>query len=216
MVRPAIEKMPVAMEDFRYWLRCQHGAAQQYAVDGKGKYLAFSPAWQGFGTEGQLVDAINQSFNPGVPTTTTTTTTSVNPSGEFKKTNVWLIPQGSGIISDAVYTSGVPLSVARVRQSRHRRQRDRQSREAPYFIFSGRQLENAAKSLRGESEKLRNVVKVIARGLEDGGVATFNRDKDGNPIGLVLSQNVVDFLGTSQVVANLDVIPQRPDQPPTN
>lgn len=117
VVRPAIEKMPVAMEEFRYWLRCRHGAAQPHAADGKGKYLAFSPGWH-YDTDGQLVDAINQSFNPGIPTstssstTTTTTTTTVNPSGEFKQTDIWLIPQGSGIISDAVYISGVPISVA--------------------------------------------------------------------------------------------------------
>jgi hypothetical protein len=68
----------------------------------------------------------------------------------------------------------------------------------PFFVASGKQLRNEAACLRDESAKLRNMVKLITRALEEGGIAEFTKDENGDPHGLVFNRAVSDYLAIGQ------------------
>ena len=67
----------------------------------------------------------------------------------------------------------------------------------PFFIASGRQLRQAATSLQTESAKVRNMVKLITRAMEEAGIAEFTKDENGDPQGLVFNRVITDYLGIS-------------------
>jgi gas vesicle protein len=81
-----------------------------------------------------------------------------------------------------------------------------------FFHRSGKQLDDAANALLGETKKLRDTTNQITRALEEGGIATFNRDAKGEVVGLVFSRNVVNVMGFSQLKADGTVV--RPESPP--
>ena len=64
----------------------------------------------------------------------------------------------------------------------------------------------ASEDLRKEASELRNLNVLILRGMEKAGFAKFNRDKNGNPVGLVLEISVSDTVAATSVTpSNLEV-----------
>jgi hypothetical protein len=54
------------------------------------------------------------------------------------------------------------------------------------FVASRHYYMKASKDLDQAAARLQTLTTLIIRGMEDAGLATFNRDQAGNPIGLVI------------------------------
>jgi hypothetical protein len=69
----------------------------------------------------------------------------------------------------------------------------------------------ASEELRKEASELRKLNILMLRAMEEAGLAKFNRDENGNPVGLTLKINVPDVVSTTAVTpGNLEV--KRPDK----
>ncbi len=75
-------------------------------------------------------------------------------------------------------------------------------------IRSSRQLENSVKKLMGQNT-------LVLRGLEEAGLVEYNRDEDGNIIGLILHFSA-SLTGSSSAEARLTVVPNNDDDTGTN
>lgn len=64
------------------------------------------------------------------------------------------------------------------------------------FIVAKNYYERASTDLIDEAEKLRKLNILMLRALEEGGVAKFNRDANGEIIGLVLNGKVTFSVGS--------------------
>jgi hypothetical protein len=69
------------------------------------------------------------------------------------------------------------------------------------WIVAHKYYKKAGDDLKKETDRLRNLNILIIRGIEEAGLAKFNRDKDGNPIGLTLQVSVVDGIVVKEDVS---------------
>ena len=64
----------------------------------------------------------------------------------------------------------------------------------------------AGEDLRKEASELRKLNVLILRGMEESGLVKFNRDENGNPVGLVIELSVSDGIVVKGVASgNLQV-----------
>jgi hypothetical protein len=103
MIRPVVAQVPVVVEEVQAWLQSPNSVSSPTGAR-PGKILVVSPDWKKYGTDAQIADALNHVFfeppQPAFTTTTTTTTTTTpepSPSVEYKKEELWFVPEGSGI-----------------------------------------------------------------------------------------------------------------------
>ncbi len=59
--------------------------------------------------------------------------------------------------------------------------------ESIFYRLSARSLRSEAESLRAETKKLENLINILGRGFESTGLLKFNRDAEGNFIGVVIN-----------------------------
>jgi len=74
------------------------------------------------------------------------------------------------------------------------------------WVVAHKYYVKASEKLRKEASELRNLNVLILRGMEEAGFAKFNRDKNGNPVGLVLKISASDIESATTVIpSNLEL-----------